>query len=38
MPRDGSLTPRDLVGKLDVLAVACDKRGRSGGYRMTPLA
>jgi hypothetical protein len=38
MPRDGSLTPRDLVGKLDVLAVACEKCGRSGRYRVTTLA
>jgi hypothetical protein len=30
MPRDDSLTPRDLVEKLDVLVVACDKCGRSG--------
>jgi hypothetical protein len=34
MPRDGSLTPRDLVEKLDVLVVACDKCGRSGRYRL----
>jgi hypothetical protein len=27
MPRDGSLTPRDLVGKLDVLNIACEKCG-----------
>ena len=38
MPRDGSLTPRDLVGKFDVLAVACDKCGRTGRYRVTTLA
>jgi len=38
MPRDDSLTPRDLAGKLDVLAVACDKCGRSGRYRVTTLA
>jgi hypothetical protein len=25
MPRDGSLTPRDLIGKLDVLRVACEE-------------
>jgi len=29
MRRDGSLTTRDLVCKLDVLAVACEKCGRS---------
>jgi len=30
---DGSLTPRDLIDKLDVLVDACDKWGRSGRYR-----
>jgi len=34
MPRDGSLVP----GKFDVLAVACDKCGRAGRYRVTTLA
>ena len=38
MPRDGSLTPRDLVGKLDVLRVECEKCGRAGRYRVTTLA
>jgi hypothetical protein len=38
MPRDDSLTPRDLVEKLDVLVVACDKCGRSGRYRVLRLA
>jgi hypothetical protein len=38
MPRDGSLTPRDLVEKLDVLRVECDKCGRSGRYRVLRLA
>ena len=38
MPRDGSLTPRDLVEKLDVLRVECDKCGRSGRYRVIKLA
>jgi hypothetical protein len=28
----------DLAGKLDVLAVACDKCGRSGRYRVATLA
>lgn len=37
MPRDGSITPRDLIGKLDVLNVTCDKCGRSGRYRMATL-
>jgi hypothetical protein len=38
MPRDDSLTPRDLVGKLEVLRVECNKCGRSGSYRVTTLA
>jgi len=38
MPRDDSLTPRDLVEKLDVLVVACDKCGRSGRYRVLRIA
>jgi hypothetical protein len=38
MPRDGSLTPADLVGRLDVLRVACEKCGRAGRYRVTTLA
>jgi hypothetical protein len=38
MPRDGSLTPRDLIEKLDVLRVECDKCGRSGRYRVLRLA
>lgn len=37
MPRDGSITPRDLIGKLDVLRVVCDKCGRSGRYRLDRL-
>ena len=37
MPRDGSLTPRDLVRKLDVLRVECEKCGRSGRYRVDRL-
>jgi hypothetical protein len=38
MPRDGSLTPRDLVEKLDMLRVECEKCGRSGRYRVLKLA
>jgi hypothetical protein len=38
MPRDDSLTPRDLIEKLDVLRVECAKCGRSGGYRVLKLA
>jgi hypothetical protein len=29
MPRDGAITFSDLVGKLDMLRVACDKCGRN---------
>jgi hypothetical protein len=32
MPRDGAIIFADLIGRLDVLAVACDKCGRSGRY------
>jgi ATP-dependent exoDNAse (exonuclease V) alpha subunit len=32
MSRDGSLTPADLIGKLDVLRVECEKCGRSATY------
>jgi hypothetical protein len=38
MPRDGSLISRDLIDKLAVLRVECDKCGRSGRYRLTTLA
>jgi hypothetical protein len=38
MPRDGVIIFGDLSGKLDVLAVECDKCGRSGRYRVTTLA
>jgi hypothetical protein len=38
MPRNDSLTPRDLADKLDVLRVECDKCTRSGRYRVTTLA
>jgi hypothetical protein len=37
MPRDGVITPRDLLGKVDVLAVECSKCGRSGRYRVATL-
>ena len=33
MPRDGSLTPADLIGKLETLVVQCDKCG-STQYRI----
>jgi hypothetical protein len=37
MPRDGSITPRDLIGKLDVLRVECTKCDRRGQYRVDQL-
>jgi hypothetical protein len=37
MPRDGSLTPADLIGKLDVLRVECAKCPRRGQYRVDRL-
>jgi hypothetical protein len=36
MPRDGAIFA-DLIGKLDVLAVACDKCGRTGRYPLQRL-
>jgi hypothetical protein len=32
MPRDGAIIFGDLIGKLDVLNVACDKCERAGRY------
>jgi hypothetical protein len=32
MSRDGSITPADLVGKLDWLDVRCEKCARHGRY------
>jgi hypothetical protein len=37
MPRDGSLTPADLMGKLDILRVECLKCDRHGQYRVDQL-
>jgi len=37
MPRDGAIIFRDIVGKLDVLAVECDKCGRFGRYHLERL-
>src|SRR5215472_10278716 len=37
MPRDGAITFRDIVGKLAVLRITCDKCGRSGQYRVERL-
>jgi hypothetical protein len=31
MPRDGAIIFADLIGKLDLLRVACDKCGKAGG-------
>jgi hypothetical protein len=32
MPREGATIFSDLIGKLDVLRVSCDKCGRDGCY------
>ncbi len=37
MPRDGAIIFGDLMGKLDVLRVTCDKCGRTGSYRLRSL-
>ena len=37
MPRDGAIVFGDLIGKLDVLNVACDKCSRAGRYRLERL-
>jgi len=37
MPRDGAITFRDIVRKLTVLRITCDKCGRSGQYRVDRL-
>jgi hypothetical protein len=37
MPRDGAITFGDLVGKLGVLQVTCDKCGRKGCYAVARL-
>ena len=37
MPRDGAIIFNDLIGKLDVLRVACEKCGRDGSYRLSGL-
>ena len=37
MPRDGAIIFGDLIGKLDVLHVACDKCGRKGCYAVARL-
>jgi hypothetical protein len=37
MPRDGAITFRDIVGKLEVLRITCEKCGRRGQYRVDRL-
>lgn len=37
MPRDGAITFSDLIGKLDVLRVRCDKCARDGCYGLSRL-
>ena len=37
MPRGGAIIFGDLLGKLDVLRVACDKCGRKGRYAVARL-
>jgi hypothetical protein len=37
MPRDGAIIFGDLIGKLDVLHVTCDKCGRKGRYAVARL-
>jgi hypothetical protein len=37
MPRDGAIVFADLIGKLDLLRVACDKCGRDGCYGLNRL-
>jgi hypothetical protein len=37
MPRDGAIIFSDLIGKLDVLRVACAKCTRSGRYQVQRL-
>jgi hypothetical protein len=37
MPREGAIIIADLIGKLDLLPVACDKCGRDGCYSLSRL-
>ena len=34
MPREGAIIFRDLIGKLEVLNIECDKCGRKGRYHL----
>jgi hypothetical protein len=36
MPRDGAIIFSDLIGKLEVLQVACEKCERDGRYILAP--
>jgi hypothetical protein len=37
VPRDGAIIFSDLIGKLDMLRVSCDKCGRDGCYGLAKL-
>jgi hypothetical protein len=37
MPRHGAIIFRDLVGKLSIVRVECEKCGRDGTYRLDRL-
>jgi hypothetical protein len=37
MPRDGAIVFGDLIGKLDMLRVSCEKCGRDGRYGLAKL-
>ena len=37
MPRDGAIIFSDLIGKLDLLRVRCEKCGRDGCYGLSRL-
>ena len=37
MPREGAIIFSDLIGKLDVLRVSCEKCGRDGCYGLNRL-
>jgi len=37
MPRDDAIIFSDLIGKLDMIRVACDKCGRDGCYGLARL-
>jgi hypothetical protein len=37
MPRDGAVIFSDLIGKLDVVRVSCERCGRDGSYWLSGL-